>query len=87
MADDRLKVIEEVVDRLCDRVEIHDCNTEINDLYFEVDFLGVTVESYGGSAEEVRKWAQREAKIFKNKIRAASGLKNKKFEDIVVGRR
>ena len=57
--------------RLMDLVTIHDGNTEVNEVYLEVLFLGYTIWSGGGRAKETQMAAEEERQKFIAKLDAA----------------
>lgn len=57
-----------------DLVQVEDCNTDFDELYYEIKVLGMTVASYGGNQKEVQAWAKQKSK----KIREAVTNKLKK---------
>ena len=56
---------------LCSAVKVEDGNTEINECYFRVTFMGAVVWSAGGKCSEVEPEAHEFAASYRDRIAAA----------------
>lgn len=63
---------EVAVERLCAAVVISEGNTEINEVYLWVRFLGHVIWSCGGQRKDVAPAAERAAESFRARLRKAA---------------
>lgn len=63
-----MEITKKFEDYLRSLVEVKDGNTEISECFYEVEILGSTIASSGGSYKEVYPWANKVADKFRDKL-------------------